>query len=75
MIQWGTPQNNLGNVLRTLAERESGTTRLDEAVEYRAAPAKCTRERVPPRAAMTQNNAERNLGGNPIRELQHGRRS
>ena len=50
-------QNNLGNALRTLGERESGTARLEEAVAaYRAALEERTRERVPLDWAMTQNN-------------------
>ena len=50
-------QNNLGNALATLGERESGTERLQEAVEaYRAALLEYTRERVPLQWAMTQNN-------------------
>ena len=31
-LDWAMTQNNLGNALRTLGERESGTARLDEAV-------------------------------------------
>ena len=43
-----TTQNNLGNALSTLGERESGTARLEEAVAaYRAALEERTRERVP----------------------------
>ena len=50
-------QNNLGNALSTLGERESGTARLEEAVTaYRAALEEWTRERVPLDWAMTQNN-------------------
>ena len=50
-------QNNLGNALYTLGERESGTTRLEEAVAaYRAALEERTRERVPLQWAATQNN-------------------
>ena len=50
-------QNNLGNALRTLGERESGTARLEQAVQaYRAALEERTRERVPLDWAMTQNN-------------------
>ena len=50
-------QNNLGNALSTLGERESGTARLEEAVTaYRAALEERTRERVPLDWAMTQNN-------------------
>jgi hypothetical protein len=37
-LDWAMTQNNLGNALRTLGERESGTARLQEAVAaYRAA--------------------------------------
>jgi tetratricopeptide (TPR) repeat protein len=50
-------QNNLGNALQTLGERESGTARLEEAVSaYRNAPLEHTRERVPLQWAMTQHN-------------------
>ena len=48
-------QNNLGNALQTLGERESGTARLEEAVAaYRAALEERTRERVPLRWAYSQ---------------------
>ena len=58
-------QNNLGNALATLGERESGTARLEEAVAaYRAALEERTRERVPLDWAMTQNNL-----GNALRAL------
>ena len=57
------PQNNLGNALETLGERESGTARLEEAVAaYREALKECTRERVPLDWAMTQNNLGTALG-------------
>ncbi len=37
-LDWAVTQNNLGNALATLGERESGTARLEEAVAaYRAA--------------------------------------
>ncbi len=50
-------QNNLGTALRSLGERESGTERLEEAVDaYRAALQEWTRERVPLQWATTQNN-------------------
>ncbi len=56
-LDWATTQNNLGNALQTLGERESGTARLEEAVEaYRAALQELTRERVPLHWATTQNN-------------------
>jgi hypothetical protein len=49
-------QNNLGNALWTLGERESDTTRLEEAVAaYRAALEERTRERVPRQWAQTQD--------------------
>ena len=47
----------LGVALTTLGERESGTERLEQAVEaHRAALEEHTRERVPLGWAMTQNN-------------------
>ena len=56
-LDWAMTQNNLGNALRRLGERESGTARLEEAVAaYRAALEERTRERVPLDWATTQNN-------------------
>ena len=56
-LQWATTQNNLGNALGTLGERESGTARLEEAVAaYRAALEERTRDRVPLQWATTQSN-------------------
>ena len=56
-LDWAMTQNNLGNALRALGERENGTARLEEAVAaYRAALEEWTRERVPLDWAMTQNN-------------------
>jgi hypothetical protein len=56
-LQWATTQNNLGNALRILGERESGTTRLEEAVTaFRTALQERTRERMPFDWAMTQEN-------------------
>ena len=56
-LDWAKTQNNLGNALLRLGERESGTARLEEAVAaYRAALMECTRERVPLDWAQTQNN-------------------
>jgi tetratricopeptide (TPR) repeat protein len=53
----GIGLNNLGIALWTLGERESGTTRLEEAVTaFREALKERTRERVPLDWAMTQNN-------------------
>jgi tetratricopeptide (TPR) repeat protein len=65
--QQGIARNDLGNALRVLGERESGTARLEEAVAaFRAALEERTRERVPLDWALTQNNlgnALRVLGG------------
>ena len=56
-LDWAMTQNNLGNALWTLGERESGTARLEEAVAaYREALEERTRERVPLDWAMTQKN-------------------
>jgi len=53
----GYDQNNLGNALLRLGERERGAARLEEAVSaYRAALEERTRERVPLDWATTQNN-------------------
>ena len=50
-------QNNLGNALRTLGERESGTARLEQAVvAYRKALEERTQQRVPLQWATTQHN-------------------
>ncbi|QLH38402.1 MAG: tetratricopeptide repeat protein [Defluviicoccus sp.] len=47
-LQWAATQNNLGNALATLGERESGTARLQDAVTaYRAALQEYTRARAP----------------------------
>lgn len=56
-LDWATTQNQLGNALSTLGERENGTARLKEAVAaYSNALRECTRERVPLQWAMTQSN-------------------
>ncbi|MEL6363024.1 MAG: hypothetical protein AAFR21_18300, partial [Pseudomonadota bacterium] len=47
-LDWARTQNNLGNALKSLGNRESGTARLEEAVAaYRLALEERTRERVP----------------------------
>lgn len=67
-FDWARLQNNLGNALHGLGEREADTRRLKEAVAaYRAALEERTRERVPADWAATQNNL-----GNALRDL--GRR-
>jgi tetratricopeptide (TPR) repeat protein len=54
---WAMTQNNLGNALCRLGERESGTERLEEAVAaYRAALEVFTGARVPLHWATTQTN-------------------
>jgi tetratricopeptide (TPR) repeat protein len=64
-LVWGLIQNNLGNALSILGERESGTGRLAQAVSaYHAALEERTRERVPLDWAATQNNL-----GNALRAL------
>jgi Tetratricopeptide repeat len=57
-LQWARTQNNLGNALQTLGERESGTAR---GWRRRSPPTvmpleERTRERVPLQWAATQNN-------------------
>jgi len=64
-MDWAMTQNNLGNALRRLGERESGPARLEEAVAaYHAAVLERTRDKVPLDWAMTQNNL-----GNALRRL------
>src|SRR5580704_13159452 len=56
-VDWASTQNNLGNALRKLGERERGTARLEEAVvAFREALRENTRARVPLSWAKTQNN-------------------
>ncbi|HYM13767.1 MAG TPA: tetratricopeptide repeat protein [Bryobacterales bacterium] len=66
-LQWAMTQNNLGNALARLGERESGTGRLEEAAAaYREALKEWTCERLPLQWATTQNNlgnALTRLGG------------
>ena len=54
---WATTQNNLGNALKALGDRDSGTARLEEAVTaFREALQVRTRARAPLDWAMTQSN-------------------
>ncbi|HMR32699.1 MAG TPA: hypothetical protein PKA13_15270, partial [Geminicoccaceae bacterium] len=54
---WARTQNNLGNALRTLGEREPGAARLEEAVAaYRDTLLEWTHERAPLDWARAQNN-------------------
>lgn len=56
-LQWATTQNNIGNALRLVGHRESGTARLEEAVAaYREALKERTRERVPLQWATSTGN-------------------
>jgi hypothetical protein len=55
-------QNNLGNALLRLGEREGGPERLEQAVAaYQAALQEYTRERVPRHWATTQTNLDQAL--------------
>jgi tetratricopeptide (TPR) repeat protein len=70
-LDWAVTQNNLGNALFVLGERESGTARLEEAVAaYREALQERTRKRVPLYWAMTQNNL--GLALSSLGELESG---
>jgi tetratricopeptide (TPR) repeat protein len=56
-LGWAMTQNNLGNALEKLEEREAGAKSLEEAAAtYREALKEYTRNRVPLQWAMTQNN-------------------
>ena len=56
-LDWASAQNNLGNALSSLGERESGTDRLKQAVDaYQQALEERTRERVPLEWVRTRNN-------------------
>ena len=67
--QQGLARDDLGNALRVLGERESGTARLEEAVvAFRAAPEERPRERVPLDWALAQNNLGNVLQALGLRE-------
>jgi len=56
-LDWAMTQNNLGNALTALGERDGVAARLEDAVAaYRAALKEWTRERVPLDWAAAQNN-------------------
>jgi hypothetical protein len=56
-LQWALTQNNLGNALLRLGEREGGPARLEEAVTaYHAALQERTRERSPLDWAASQRD-------------------
>lgn len=64
-MEWAAIQNNLGNALRALGELESGTERLEAAVDaYRSALQRHTRTDSPLKWAATQNNL-----GNALSDL------
>jgi tetratricopeptide (TPR) repeat protein len=64
-LDWARIQNNLGNSLWTLGERESGMARLEQAVDaFRNALKERMRESAPLDWAMTQNNL-----GNALKAL------
>ena len=55
-LEWARTQNNLGVALTTLGTRESGTEKLEQAIEaFRLALLEFTRERAPLNWAMTQS--------------------
>src|SRR5262249_20867900 len=59
-LEWASAQNSLGNALKALGARESGTAKLEEAVAaYREALKEWTHERVSDPWAAAHNN----LGG------------
>ena len=56
-LEWAMTQNNLGNALWRLGEREGGTARLEEAVAaFRAALEESSRDRVSLQWVATQDN-------------------
>jgi hypothetical protein len=56
-LRWAKTQMNLGNALAMLGERETGTTRLEQAlVAYQLALEASPREQAPLEWATTQNN-------------------
>ena len=64
-LDWARIQNNLGNALASLGEREPGTERLEQAVAaYEEALKEYPRKRIPLEWAMTQNNL-----GNALQRL------
>ena len=63
-LDWAMTQNNLGNALWGLGERDSGTARLEEAVTaFRDALMEYTRERAPLQWATIQSNFGTNTFG------------
>ena len=59
-FDWAMTQNNLGNALRILGERETGTERLELAVEaYQAALEEFTAEGAPYYRDIAQSNLAR----------------
>ena len=64
-LAWAATQDDLGNALQALGEREAGTARLEEAVAaHRGALGERTRDRAPLDWATTQANL-----GNALRAL------
>ncbi len=55
-LDWAATQNNLGIVLSTLGERETGRRAWEAVAAYRAALQERTRDKVPLQWATTQNN-------------------
>ena len=62
-IEWAAAQNDLGNALAKLGQRDNKPARLEEAVAaYREALKERTRERAPIEWAATQNDLGIALG-------------
>jgi hypothetical protein len=56
-LRWAATQNNLGNALKTMGERESGTAGLEDTIAaHRAALEEYTRDRAPLQWAMSTGN-------------------
>ena len=67
-LDWAATQNNLGNALRSLGERENSTERLEQAVDaYHAALDVLANEGLPRDRAVVQNNLARTF--KRLREL------
>ena len=68
-LDWAMAQNNLGNALSELGQRESDTGRLEEAsTAYREALQEWTRESAPLDWATVQNNLGTSLASIGERE-------
>jgi hypothetical protein len=72
-LHWATTQNNLGNTLQILGERESGTGTLTKAVDaYREALTVFDQERSPNYWQVTHRNLDKVLALIAERQEQSG---